>query len=66
MSGIIETKPSGTGQRGKTTVISLARVPASDLEEKLRRALMQRGRVEILKILADIGELNISEIVRHA
>jgi len=44
MSGIIETKPSGIGRRGKTTVISLARVPASDLEEELNKSLMQRRR----------------------
>jgi len=44
VSGIIETKASGAGQRGKTTLISLPRVPASDLEEELSKALMQRGR----------------------
>jgi len=44
MSGIIETKASGAGQRGKTTLISLPRVPASDLEEELSKALTQRGR----------------------
>jgi len=43
MSGIIETKASGAGQRGKTTLISLPRVPSSDLEEELTKALMQRG-----------------------
>jgi len=42
MSGIIETKSSRAGQRGKTTLISLPRVPASDLEEELGKALMQR------------------------
>jgi len=44
MSGIIETKASGAGQRGKTTLISLPRVPASDLEEELSKALTQRSR----------------------
>ena len=43
VSGIIETKASGVGHRGKTTLISLSRVPASDLEEELSNALMQRG-----------------------
>jgi len=41
-SGVIETKVSGEGQRGKTTLISLSRVPASDLEQELSKALMQR------------------------
>jgi cell division control protein 6 len=44
VSGIIETKASATGQRGKTTLISLPRVPASDLEEELNKVLMQRSR----------------------
>lgn len=39
--GVIETKFSGEGQRGKTTFISLPRVPASDLEQELSRTLMQ-------------------------
>lgn len=39
MSGIIETKPSGTGQRGKTTIISLPKVPAGDLERELVKFL---------------------------
>jgi len=42
-SGVIETKVSGEGQRGKTTLISLPRVPASDLEQELSRALVQGG-----------------------
>jgi cell division control protein 6 len=42
-SGIIETTVSGVGQRGKTTLISLSRVPASDLEQELVKTLMQRG-----------------------
>jgi len=40
-SGVIETKVSGEGQRGKTTLISLPRVPASDLEQELSKGLMQ-------------------------
>jgi len=44
VSGIIETKVSGGGQRGKTTLISLSRVPASDLEQELSKALMLGGR----------------------
>lgn len=43
-SGIIETKASGVGQRGKTTLISLPRVPASDLEQELSRSLMHGSR----------------------
>lgn len=43
VAGIIETKASRVGQRGKTTLISLPRVPASDLEEELSKALMQRS-----------------------
>ncbi len=43
-SGIIETKVSAEGQRGKTTLISLPRVPASDLEQELSGALMKGGR----------------------
>ena len=43
-SGVIETKVSGEGQRGTTTLISLPRVPASDLEKELVRTLTQRGR----------------------
>ncbi len=41
-SGIIETIVSGVGQRGKTTLISLSRVPASDLEEELVKILLQK------------------------
>lgn len=41
-SGIIETMVSGVGQRGKTTLISLSRVPASDLEQELTKIFMQR------------------------
>jgi cell division control protein 6 len=40
-SGIIETTVSGVGQRGKTTLISLSRVPASQLEQELAKNLMQ-------------------------
>jgi len=37
--GIIKTEPSGLGKRGKTTLISLPRVPAADLEQELSRIL---------------------------
>jgi cell division control protein 6 len=40
-AGIIETLVSGVGQRGKTTLISLSRVPAYDLEQELVKNLMQ-------------------------
>ena len=43
-SGIIETKPSGTGQRGQTTLISLPRVPAEDLERELVKFLSAARR----------------------
>ena len=43
-SGIIETMVSGVGQRGKTTLISLPRVPASDLEQEISKLLSQEGR----------------------
>jgi archaeal cell division control protein 6 len=43
-AGIIETMVSGVGQRGKTTLISLPRVPASDLEQELNKLLSQEGR----------------------
>jgi len=42
-AGIIETLVSGVGQRGKTTLISLSRVPASDLEQELVKLLLQEG-----------------------
>ena len=42
--GIIESRLSGVGQRGKTTIISLSRVPASDLERELMKALSVRGK----------------------
>ncbi len=35
--GIIKAQPSGPGKRGKTTLISLMRVPASDLEQELSK-----------------------------
>jgi len=38
-SGIIKIEQSSVGQRGKTTLISLPRVPASDLEQELNKAL---------------------------
>ena len=43
-SGIIETTVSGVGQRGKTTLISLSRVPAADLEQELSKLLSREGR----------------------
>jgi len=43
-SGIIKTEPSGLGKRGKTTLISLPRVPASDLEQELSRMLCVKKR----------------------
>lgn len=43
-SGIIETMVSGVGQRGKTTLISLSRVPASDLEQEIVKLLSKKGR----------------------
>ena len=44
VSGIIETMVSGVGQRGKTTLISLPRVPAYDLEQEISKLLSQDGR----------------------
>ena len=38
-SGIIKIEQSSVGQRGKTTLISLPRVPAFDLEQELNKAL---------------------------
>lgn len=38
-TGIIATTGSGIGQRGKTTLIGLPRVPASDLEQELAKIL---------------------------
>jgi len=43
-TGIIETMVSGEGQRGKTTMISLSRVPASDLEQAITKVVSQKGR----------------------
>jgi cell division control protein 6 len=37
--GILKTEISGVGQRGKTTLISLPKVPASDLEKELKNTL---------------------------
>jgi len=43
--GIIFAEPSSVGQRGKTTMISLPWVPASDLEKELTRHLRRlRGK----------------------
>jgi cell division control protein 6 len=36
---IIKTQPSSLGYRGKTTLISLSRIPASELERELSRVL---------------------------
>lgn len=36
---IIKAQPSGLGQRGKTTLISLPRIPASELEKELTKIL---------------------------
>ena len=44
VAGIIETMVSGVGQRGKTTLIGLFRVPASDLEQELVKVLSREGR----------------------
>jgi len=43
-AGIIETMVSGVGQRGKTTLIGLPRVPASDLEQELVKILSRDRR----------------------
>jgi cell division control protein 6 len=43
-AGIIETIVSGAGQRGKTTLIGLPRVPASDLEQQIVKILSKEGR----------------------
>ena len=37
--GIIEARLSGAGRRGKTTLIGLSGIPASDLEEALEKAV---------------------------
>jgi len=42
-AGIIETTVSGVGQRGKTTLIGLSRVPSSDLEQELVTILSREG-----------------------
>ncbi len=42
-AGIIETFVSGVGQRGKTTLIRLSRVPASDLENELENFFLREG-----------------------
>jgi cell division control protein 6 len=41
---IIETQPSSQGYRGKTTLISLPRIPASELERELTRILQIKLR----------------------
>lgn len=42
--GIIKTELSGAGQRGKTTYISLPKIPASELEQELTKALHTKRR----------------------
>lgn len=42
--GIIKTELSGAGQRGKTTYISLPKIPASDLEKELSKTLHTKKR----------------------
>ncbi|MGD8506707.1 MAG: ORC1-type DNA replication protein [Candidatus Bathyarchaeota archaeon] len=41
---IIETKPSSLGHRGKTTLISLPTIPASELEQELSKSLRMKVR----------------------
>jgi cell division control protein 6 len=36
---IIKTESSGTGQRGKTTLISLPKISAAELETELQKSL---------------------------
>jgi cell division control protein 6 len=43
VAGIVQTTVSGVGQRGKTTLISLPRVPAADLEQELVKTLSKGG-----------------------
>lgn len=43
-AGIIETMVSGVEQRGKTTLISLPRVPASDIEQEIVKILSKEWR----------------------
>ncbi len=43
-AGIIETMVSGVEQRGKTTLISLPRVPASDIEQEITKILSRECR----------------------
>lgn len=42
--GVIESRISSVGQRGKTTIISLSKVPASDLERELVKILSIKGK----------------------
>ncbi|MCW4034491.1 MAG: hypothetical protein NWF03_03925, partial [Candidatus Bathyarchaeota archaeon] len=46
VAGIVQTTVSGVGQRGKTTLISLPRVPASDLEQELVKTLESKGEAQ--------------------
>lgn len=41
--GIVETEVSGTGSRGRSTTISLPRIPANELEKELRSLLNKEG-----------------------
>ena len=41
--GIVQTEISGSGQRGKTTLICLPKIPASDLERELINTLYAKG-----------------------
>ncbi len=43
-AGIIETMVSGVEQRGKTTLISLPRVPASEIEQEITKILSRECR----------------------
>jgi cell division control protein 6 len=43
-AGILETTVSGVGQRGKTTLIGLSRVPALDLQQELVKIISQKRR----------------------
>ena len=42
--GILKTELSGIGQRGKTTLISLPKIPAADLEKELQTTLYTERR----------------------
>jgi Cdc6-like AAA superfamily ATPase len=42
--GIIETEVSGSGSRGRSTTISLPRIPAHELETELKNLLEKEGQ----------------------